>query len=135
MKQFIRNVRASKTIADERSVVQKESAAIRASFREERHDHNIRCELIPPSIDILEAQKLVQEEQCCETSLSFHLRRTDTLWANRMFEASGFSAFRGQATRISRDNALTRREPGGLDLSNKLPAEVRPLFVVLFVVD
>ncbi|KAL9036591.1 MAG: hypothetical protein Q9214_006062, partial [Letrouitia sp. 1 TL-2023] len=41
-KQFIRNVRASKTIADERSVVQKESAAIRASFREESGDHNIR---------------------------------------------------------------------------------------------
>ena len=43
MKQFIRNVRASKTIADERSVVQKESAAIRASFREESGDHNVRC--------------------------------------------------------------------------------------------
>ncbi|KAG8534073.1 uncharacterized protein KY384_000916 [Bacidia gigantensis] len=42
LKQFIRNVRASKTIADERSVVQKESAAIRASFREESHDHNAR---------------------------------------------------------------------------------------------
>ena len=42
VKQFIRNVRASKTIADERAVVQKESAAIRASFREESHDHNVR---------------------------------------------------------------------------------------------
>lgn len=42
MKQFIRNVRATKTIADERAVVQKESAAIRASFREESHDSNIR---------------------------------------------------------------------------------------------
>ena len=42
LKQFIRNVRASKTIADERAVVQKESAAIRASFREESHDHNTR---------------------------------------------------------------------------------------------
>lgn len=42
LKQFIRNVRASKTIADERAVVQKESAAIRASFREESHDSNIR---------------------------------------------------------------------------------------------
>ena len=48
VKQFIRNVRASKTIADERSVVQKESAAIRASFREESGDHNIRC-LAPSS--------------------------------------------------------------------------------------
>ncbi|KAH0537802.1 hypothetical protein FGG08_005484 [Glutinoglossum americanum] len=42
MKQFIRNVRASKTIADERTVVQKESAAIRASFREESGDSNVR---------------------------------------------------------------------------------------------
>lgn len=42
LKQFIRSVRASKTIADERAVVQKESAAIRASFREESGDANIR---------------------------------------------------------------------------------------------
>ncbi|CAK7264070.1 clathrin associated protein complex large subunit [Sporothrix epigloea] len=42
LKQFIRNVRAAKTIADERAVIQKESAAIRASFREESHDHNVR---------------------------------------------------------------------------------------------
>lgn len=42
LKQFIRGVRASKTIADERAVVQKESAAIRASFREESGDANIR---------------------------------------------------------------------------------------------
>ena len=45
VKQFIRNVRASKTIADERAVVQKESAAIRASFREESGDSDIRCDL------------------------------------------------------------------------------------------
>ncbi|CAK7567416.1 MAG: clathrin associated protein complex large subunit [Sporothrix epigloea] len=42
LKQFIRNVRAAKTIADERAVIQKESASIRASFREESHDHNVR---------------------------------------------------------------------------------------------
>lgn len=36
-------MRAAKTIADERAVVQKESAAIRASFREESHDSNVRC--------------------------------------------------------------------------------------------
>ncbi|CAG8976581.1 hypothetical protein HYALB_00012578 [Hymenoscyphus albidus] len=42
LKQFIRNVRASKTIADERAVVQKESAAIRASFKQESGDHNVR---------------------------------------------------------------------------------------------
>lgn len=35
VKQFIRNVRAAKTIADERAVIQKESAAIRAAFREQ----------------------------------------------------------------------------------------------------
>jgi len=42
VKQFIRNVRAAKTIADERAVIQKESASIRASFREESGDHNVR---------------------------------------------------------------------------------------------
>ncbi|KAM7201827.1 Adaptin N terminal region domain containing protein [Rhypophila sp. PSN 637] len=42
LKQFIRNVRAAKTIADERAVIQKESANIRASFREESHDHSVR---------------------------------------------------------------------------------------------
>lgn len=52
VKQFIRNVRASKTIADERSVVQKESAAIRASFREESGDHNIRCFLHKHSLTL-----------------------------------------------------------------------------------
>lgn len=45
VKQFIRNVRASKTIADERAVVQKESAAIRASFREESHNSDLRYEM------------------------------------------------------------------------------------------
>ncbi|KAK3940793.1 adaptin N terminal region-domain-containing protein [Diplogelasinospora grovesii] len=42
LKQFIRNVRAAKTIADERAVIQKESASIRASFREESNDHSVR---------------------------------------------------------------------------------------------
>ncbi|KAL8785008.1 MAG: hypothetical protein Q9195_008819, partial [Heterodermia aff. obscurata] len=42
LKQFIRSVRASKTIADERAVVQKESAAIRSSFRHESGDANLR---------------------------------------------------------------------------------------------
>jgi hypothetical protein len=44
VKQFIRNVRAAKTIADERAVIQKESASIRASFREESADHGVRYE-------------------------------------------------------------------------------------------
>ena len=35
-------MRAAKTIADERAVVQKESAAIRASFREESHNSDLR---------------------------------------------------------------------------------------------
>lgn len=42
VKQFIRNVRSAKTIADERAVIQKESAAIRASFREESHASSVR---------------------------------------------------------------------------------------------
>ncbi|KAI9822732.1 MAG: clathrin associated protein complex large subunit [Phylliscum demangeonii] len=42
LKQFIRNVRGAKTIADERAVIQKESAAIRASFREESADSGVR---------------------------------------------------------------------------------------------
>lgn len=47
VKQFIRNVRAAKTIADERAVIQKESASIRASFREESHDPSVRCASCP----------------------------------------------------------------------------------------
>lgn len=47
VKQFIRNVRAAKTIADERAVIQKESAAIRASFREETGDHTVRYVMKP----------------------------------------------------------------------------------------
>ncbi|CCJ30850.1 unnamed protein product [Pneumocystis jirovecii] len=39
LKQFIKSVRASKTAADERAIIQKESAAIRASFREESNNH------------------------------------------------------------------------------------------------
>lgn len=42
LKSFIKAVRAAKTIADERAVIQKESAAIRTSFREDYSDHRIR---------------------------------------------------------------------------------------------
>jgi len=42
VKAFIKEVRKAKTLQDERSVVQKESAAIRASFREESGDQNVR---------------------------------------------------------------------------------------------
>ena len=70
MKQFIRNVRAAKTIADERAVVQKESAAIRASFREESHDSNVRC------VGTWELEERIltheQEKQCRKAAVSFH---------------------------------------------------------------
>lgn len=42
LKSFIKSVRAAKTIADERTVIQKESAAIRTSFREDYADTSIR---------------------------------------------------------------------------------------------
>lgn len=42
LKSFIKSVRAAKTIADERTVIQKESAAIRTSFRENYADTSIR---------------------------------------------------------------------------------------------
>lgn len=50
VKQFIRNVRAAKTTADERAVIQKESANIRASFREESHDHSVRFDNPKPQM-------------------------------------------------------------------------------------
>ncbi|KAK9494553.1 adaptin N terminal region-domain-containing protein [Lipomyces doorenjongii] len=42
LKSFIKSVRAAKTMADERAVIQKESAAIRTSFREDFTDTNLR---------------------------------------------------------------------------------------------
>lgn len=42
LKSFIKAVRAAKTIADERTVIQKESAAIRTSFREDYADISVR---------------------------------------------------------------------------------------------
>ncbi|KAK9362622.1 adaptin N terminal region-domain-containing protein [Lipomyces starkeyi] len=42
LKSFIKSVRAAKTMADERTVIQKESAAIRTSFREDFTDTNLR---------------------------------------------------------------------------------------------
>lgn len=47
VKTFIKEVRKAKTLQDERSVVQKESAAIRASFREESGDQNVRSVVAP----------------------------------------------------------------------------------------
>jgi AP-1 complex subunit gamma-1 len=70
VKQFIRNVRAAKTIADERAVVQKESAAIRASFREESHDSNVRCVQVSQCRGHLFT--LEQEKQCRQAPISLH---------------------------------------------------------------
>ncbi|KAK9243248.1 adaptin N terminal region-domain-containing protein [Lipomyces tetrasporus] len=42
LKSFIKSVRAAKTMADERAVIQKESAAIRTSFREDFTDTHMR---------------------------------------------------------------------------------------------
>jgi hypothetical protein len=52
-------VRAAKTIADERAVVQKESAAIRASFREESNDSGVRL-VVGSCLAVLTCQA----EQC-----------------------------------------------------------------------
>jgi hypothetical protein len=80
VKQFIRNVRAAKTIADERAVVQKESAAIRASFREESHDSNVRC------VAVFRGKGHVltryQEKQCRQATLPLHLGREDAFWTD-----------------------------------------------------
>ncbi|CAJ0626261.1 7039_t:CDS:2 [Entrophospora sp. SA101] len=38
LKDLIKAIRACKTAADERTVIQKESAAIRTSFKEENND-------------------------------------------------------------------------------------------------
>ncbi|EMR10546.1 hypothetical protein PNEG_01252 [Pneumocystis murina B123] len=42
LKQFIKSVRSAKTAADERAIIQKESAVIRAFFREESNNHYYR---------------------------------------------------------------------------------------------
>ena len=71
VKQFIRNVRAAKTIADERAVVQKESAAIRASFREESHDSGVRCVLATspaPHTSTYHPAEETMSRSCCTSS-------------------------------------------------------------------
>ena len=73
MKQFIRNVRASKTIADERAVVQKESAAIRASFREESGDSNVRSvddERLRSGTKLM--YMVIQAQQCRQVIIPLH---------------------------------------------------------------
>lgn len=42
LKSFIKSVRAAKTLSDERNIIQKESASIRTSFRDERTSRNQR---------------------------------------------------------------------------------------------
>jgi hypothetical protein len=122
VKQFIRNVRAAKTIADERAVVQKESAAIRASFREESHDSNVRC------VSILRLKghtlTLQQEKQCREAALPLHPGRADALWPNRMPEAISLSALRGQAIGVFGYHATAGRKSGGSHVGYKLAQEV-----------
>lgn len=63
-------MRAAKTIADERAVVQKESAAIRASFREESHDSNVRCVAMWQHEGHMFT--LNQEKQCREALVPIH---------------------------------------------------------------
>lgn len=84
MKQFIRNVRAAKTIADERAVVQKESAAIRASFREESHNSDLRYARGQGQQTEMKCGVLIllQTEQCRQTPLPLHPGRADTFWAD-----------------------------------------------------
>lgn len=90
VKQFIRNVRAAKTIADERAVIQKESASIRASFREESHNPSVRCATTTTAarcpnegtrVLIYSCPGLnpTQAEQCRKAALPLHPRREDTL--------------------------------------------------------
>lgn len=98
-------MRAAKTIADERAVVQKESAAIRASFREESHDSNVRCVILRPGEGHIFTHQ--QEKQCREATIPLHLGREDALWADRMPEAAGLSTLCGQASRLPGDNVAT----------------------------
>jgi hypothetical protein len=107
LKQFIRNVRAAKTIADERAVVQKESAAIRASFREESHDSNVRY--VPYNLHFADVEHTdgMQAEQCCEVIIPFYARRTDTFWTDRMSEAARLPTLCRQAVGLSGDHVVT----------------------------
>jgi hypothetical protein len=125
LKQFIRNVRAAKTIADERAVVQKESAAIRASFREESHDSNVRYVPYNLPSEVVDRTDEIQAEQCCEAIIPVYTRRTDSFWTDRMPETARFPTFCGQAAGVSRNHVVTGREPGGADIGHQLIEEVR----------
>lgn len=98
---------ASKTIADERSVVQKESAALRASFREESGDANTR---FAGTLDHRYREKLrfTQKEQCCEAAVSLYSWRTDSLRSNRMSQTASISALRRQEAGLFGDYAALR---------------------------
>lgn len=75
VKQFIKEVRKAKTLQDERSVVQKESAAIRASFREESGDQNIRfvSSVANPSMDRFVANSLSRRNNVAKLLYLFTL--------------------------------------------------------------
>lgn len=118
-------MRASKTIADERAVVQKESAAIRASFREESHDSNVRY--VYGSRLIVRKTKCVQAEQCRQTSLPIHSWRTNAFRSDRMPETTRLPALCRQEIRILGDYATAGREPGGTDSGYKFVEEVQEL--------
>jgi len=107
VKQFIRNVRAAKTIADERAVVQKESAAIRASFREESHDSNVRCvaTIFHRSVPMF---TVYQAQQCSQAPLSFHVGRTNAFWPDRVSEAAGIAPLCRQTLGLLGDYVAAR---------------------------
>ena len=115
-------MRAAKTIADERAVVQKESAAIRASFREESHDSNVRC------VDLSQREGHMfttkQEKQCRQASVPLHFGREDTFWTDRMSEAAGVAAFCRQAVGLPRHHVAAGREPRSPDTGYKLSQKV-----------
>jgi hypothetical protein len=123
VKQFIRNVRAAKTIADERAVVQKESAAIRASFREESHDSNFRSDM-SSRVCALFLLTLLETEQCGKVVIPLYTGRKNPFWSNRMSETPSITPFRGQAVRIFGDYASAGREPGSPYTRHQLASEV-----------
>jgi hypothetical protein len=52
--------------------VQKESAAIRASFREESHNSDLRYVTLEQSTPAVCADTILQEEQCRKTTIPVH---------------------------------------------------------------
>ncbi len=118
-------MRASKTIADERAVVQKESAAIRASFREESGDSNVRYGRITTSVTV-RADNYLQTKQCSQVIIPFHFGRANPFRPDRMSKATRITTLCRQAVRIPWHDAIAGREPGGAHSSYKFIEEVSP---------